>query len=295
MSSGKYAIRDDRRVVAVSGSDAHTFLQGMVTANIDRVSETGSGFGALLSPQGKILFDFLVTWDGERFLFDLPAASAADFAKRLTFYKLRAKVEIADLTGRIAVAVIWDYAEPPAIGAVVRADPRVAALGFRAYLPDPETLAETGLAGSDAEVWHCLRIELGVPEAGYDFTFGDVFPHEVNMDDLNGLDFKKGCYVGQEVVSRMQHRGTVRKRFVKVSAAGKLPAIAADITAADKPIGRLGDSRDGNGLALVRLDRAKAAMDAGIPIMALDIPLTLGIPDYAHFTWPETTDQTEAE
>ena len=294
MPSGKFAILDDRAVVAISGQDAHGFLQGMVTANMERVAETGCGFGALLTPQGKILFDFLIVYDGERFLFDLPAASSAEFVQRLTFYKLRAKVEIADLSQDLKVSAIWETGEMPD-GIIVFADPRLPALGFRAYGADTAALKEAGFTETTAEDWHRHRIALAVPEAGRDFAYGEVFPHDVDMDDLNGLDFKKGCYVGQEVVSRMHHRGTARKRIVAVSADQPLPGPGTMIEAAGKIFGTIGTSDGGTGLALVRLDRAKAAMDAGIPLTAATIAVTLTIPAWARFAWPEMTDTAETE
>ncbi|HOV03414.1 MAG TPA: folate-binding protein YgfZ [Hyphomicrobiales bacterium] len=288
MTTGRYARLDDRGIVAVSGAEAAHFLQGLQTANIDRVVETGAGFGALLTPQGKILFDFLVAHRDGTFFFDLPKASAADFARRLGFYKLRAKVDIAPRPD-LAVVVGWGAPAPGLAAEATIADPRHGALGWRAYAGAvPDALA--GYETTDAAAWHAHRIGLGVPEAGQDFDYGEVFPHDVDMDCLAGLDFKKGCYVGQEVVSRMQHRSTARRRVVLASATDALPIAGTEITAGGKAVGTLGSSAGTSGLALVRLDRAKAAMDAGAPIVAAGVALELTLPAFASFSWPSEAD-----
>ena len=167
MTTGRYARLDDRGVVAVSGAEAAHFLQGLQTANIDRVVETGAGFGALLTPQGKILFDFLIAHRDGTFLFDLPKANAADFAKRLGFYKLRAKVDIAPRAD-LAVLAGWGAPVPVLDAEATIADPRHGALGWRAYAGTmPGVLA--GYETADVAAWHAHRIGLGVPEAGQDF------------------------------------------------------------------------------------------------------------------------------
>jgi folate-binding protein YgfZ len=137
----------------------------------------------------------------------------------------------------------------------------------------------------DAPAYHAHRVALGVPEGGVDFTFGDTFPHDADMDQLGGVDFAKGCYIGQEVVSRMEHRGTARRRIVAATSSGPLPPPGAAITANGKPIGQLASVAGRRGLAQIRIDRAKAAIDAGVAILAADVPLTLTLPVWARFTW----------
>jgi folate-binding protein YgfZ len=132
------------------------------------------------------------------------------------------------------------------------------------------------------------RVGLGIPEGGVDFAFGDGFPHDADMDQLHGIDFKKGCYVGQEVVSRMQHRGTARRRFIIVTGAGALPVVGTPVLAGERALGTLGSSAGSSGLALIRLDRAKEALDGGAPIAAGGVPLALTLPPWATFTWPST-------
>jgi hypothetical protein len=231
----------DRGVVRVEGEDAPGFLQGLLTNDVLALAAGEARYAALLTPQGKILFDFLVLrapGAPAAFLLDCPKALAADLARRLAIYKLRAKVAILDESAALGVVADWGDAADLAAGAMVYADPRAAALGRRAILPRDaaEAIGEAGLAAYEAG-----RIAAGAPKGGVDFAYGDAFPHDVDMDLLNGVDFKKGCYVGQEVVSRMKHRGEARRRVVKVRLSGAAP----------EP-GAAGD----RALALVRVDRA---------------------------------------
>jgi folate-binding protein YgfZ len=286
MSQGRIAELSRRGVVAVRGPDATKFLNDLVTSDVPE-SAGAAKFGALLSPQGKILFDFIVFSDGDGFLFDLPKAAVTDFVKRMGFYRLRAKVEIADLSAEREVVAAWGRAAAPIVDGPVAADPRLAALGFRALVPAggdaAADYAEATVADYDA-----YRIALGVPEGGVDFAYGESYPHDADMDQLGGVDFTKGCYVGQEVVSRMQHRGTARRRFVLASATAGLPAMGSPVAAEGKAIGAIGSSAGRSGLAFVRLDRAKNAIDRGVPITADGVTLTLALPEWATFTWPTT-------
>jgi hypothetical protein len=287
MNVARIAELSRRGVVAVGGADARKFLNDLITAEIGR-SDGGAGYGGLLTPQGKILFDFIVFGDGKRFLFDLPRNFVGDFIKRLGFYRLRAKVDIADLSSERSVVAAWGSAPAPAVDGVVAADPRLAALGFRGIAPKGAIMPADRQPASEAD-YDAHRIRLGVPEGGIDFAFGDAFPHDADMDQLGGVDFDKGCYVGQEVVSRMEHRGTARRRFI-LAEGGALPPRGADVTAGDRPIGTLGSTAGDIGLALVRLDRAKEAMDAGVPIKAAGTPVTLTLPPWARFGWPSTVE-----
>jgi hypothetical protein len=281
----------ERGVVRVSGADAAHFLNNLVTAEVAHLADGGAAYAALLTPQGKITFDFQVARTPDGFRLDTLAAQAPALAQRLGFYRLRAKVEVADASGDEAVIAFWGGEPPATLPGVSFADPRLAGLGTRAIVPRGSVAAVLGLPGltrTDAGAWHAHRIALGVPEGGRDFAFGDAFPHDADMDALAGIDFAKGCYVGQEVVSRMQHRGTARRRIVMASAATALPASGTPLTAGDRPVGTLGSVAGTQGLALVRLDRAKAAIDARLPIRAEGTDLTLTIPPWATFGWPET-------
>ena len=286
MSDGSIAVLDRRGVVAVGGPDAETFLNDLVTADISRAGPGQAVFAALLTPQGKILFDFIVLRDSDRFLFDLPRGLAADFAKRLGFYRLRAKVTVDDVSADTRVLAVWGPQGVPHIDGVAAPDPRLAALGWRVIVPADQPPVLHGFGEATEADYDAHRIALGVPEGGIDFAFGDAFPHDTDMDQLAGVDFGKGCYIGQEVVSRMEHRGTARRRFVVAHAAGVLPAAGTEVTAGGKALGTLGSSAGGDGLALVRLDRAKEAIDAATPILAGAATLTLSLPGWARFGWP---------
>ena len=278
------AFLSDRGVVRVSGDDAARFLQGLVTCNVETLGAGEARYGALLTPKGKIVVDFLCIGvpadEGGGFLLDTPAVLAAELAKKLGFYRLRAKVVVEDLSGPLAVTACWgDAAVPAAEGLAVR-DPRHPALGWRVIGPKP---AEPPAATGDYEAH---RISLGIPAGGRDFVYGDAFPHEADMDQLAGVDFAKGCYVGQEVVSRMQHRGTARTRVVPVTFADFPPMEGLDVMAGEKQVGVMGSSVHGRGLAKLRLDRVAEAAEAGEAITAGGIPLVPVKPDWARFAWP---------
>ncbi|HSG94831.1 MAG TPA: folate-binding protein [Afifellaceae bacterium] len=261
-------------------------MQNIITADMGGLARGGLAYGGLLTPQGKILFDFLIHDrpqggdDGRAFFFDLPAGQAEPFIKRLGFYRLRAKIDIAPADD-LAVFAAWpDGEEAPADA---RPDPRLAALGWR-WIAAPGSVA----TNASCDDWHAHRIALSVPESGVDFDLGEAFPYDAAMDALNGVAFAKGCYIGQEVVSRMQHRGTVRRRVVALAADGQLPEPGADITANSRPIGRLGSSNGLHGIGLARLDRLGAAIAAGATVLAGDIPVVATLPDWATYVWPDS-------
>jgi folate-binding protein YgfZ len=252
---------DDRAVLAVAGPEARDFLQSLITNDIARLSEDAPLYAALLTPQGKILFDFLLYADRSDILVDCAAGAREALRKRLAMYRLRAKVEIA-LRDDLAVFAGW------ADGALSGpADPRIAALGRRAILPK-ETVAPTG----DSQSYLAHRLELGVPE-GDDFGQDRIFALDGDLDELHAVAFDKGCYVGQELTARMKHRGTARKRLLSVaaSAGAMLPPNDTSVTAGGREIGTLTNGYGARGFALVRLDRldeaGSAAIDAGgVPV-----------------------------
>jgi folate-binding protein YgfZ len=281
------ACLDDRAIVRVAGTDAETFLQNIITADMAGLPAAGIAYGGLLTPQGKILFDFLIhdrsqgDNGGRAFVFDLPAGQAEAFIKRLGFYRLRAKVDIAPAEG-LAVFAAWpDGDDAPAHA---RPDPRLAALGRR-WIAAPGSVA----TNATCDEWHAHRIALTVPQSGVDYALGEAFPFDAAMDALNGIAFAKGCYIGQEVVSRMQHRGTARRRIVTLSAGGQLPAPGVDITADGRPIGRLGSSDGRHGIGLVRLDRLRIALDGGATVLAGNMPVVATLPDWASYDWPDAS------
>jgi folate-binding protein YgfZ len=277
------ALLTDRSVLEVAGDDRVSFLQGLVTNDVESLPEGEERFAGLLSPQGKILFDFLIVAAGDSFLVDCPSECSADLAKRLTLYRLRAKVTIADVSDRWQVGAAWgegaaDWAEANA--AVAYPDPRLPALGFRLLVRESDQPKfSASLADYDAR-----RVALAVPEGGKDYTFGDAFPHEACFDLLNGVSFKKGCFVGQEVVSRMQHRGTARTRVLGVSAKQPLPHGGADILVDGFSVGRLNSVAGAQGIALARVDRVKDAMAKGQVFTAGGVLIELAAPGWASYS-----------
>ena len=285
----KAALLPDRGVVKVAGDPARAFLNGLVTADVAQISPGEPRFAALLTPQGKIIADFIIAEappaDGGGFFLDVPRALAPDLVERLNVYKLRAKVTIADLSPALGVMAAWGGAGGTDYGLVYR-DPRLPALGQRVVLPPAsagEAAADMGAVLVDAAAYEAHRIALAVPRGGLDFIYGDAFPHETDMDQLGGVDFAKGCYVGQEVVSRMEHRGTARTRAVAVTFDEFAPECGARVLAGDKPAGMMGSSVRGRGIALLRLDRVAEAVAAGQPVTAGGIAIEPVKPAWARF------------
>ncbi len=264
----KRAILKDRSLILISGDDAEKFLENIVTCRVAGMAINTMAFGALLTPQGKIMFDFFILRREDGFLFDLPADMAEEFAKRMTFYKLRAKVDISSMD-QLSVTALWGDNNDTGIE-----DPRLPTMGTRYYSDDlPE--AEDGNYDE-------LRVANCMPEGGKDFEYGDAYPHETLMDQFGGVDFRKGCFVGQEVVSRMQHRGTVKKRIIMIWAEENLPPTGETILADGKPAGKLGTVCSTGGLALLRLDRVAKADE----LSANGIILHSSLPEWVGFEMP---------
>lgn len=286
------ALLPERGVVKVAGDDARHFLNGLATTDIGKVAPGQARYGALLTPQGKIIVDFIITEalpeDGSGFFLDCPKPLAPTLVEKLTFYRLRAKVTIEDLSDRLGVMAYWGGTGISDYG-LCYADPRLAALGQRIIVPPElaaETAADLGAALVGPEVYDAHRIALGVPRGGQDFTYLDAFPHEADMDQLAGVDFDKGCYVGQEVVSRVEHRSTARSRVVPIAYDGGAPMEGATVLMGDKQIGVMGSTAKGHGLALLRLDRVADAMASSTPLTAGGVPIHVRKPDWATFAWP---------
>jgi hypothetical protein len=255
------AVLRDRNVLAISGPEALTFLQGLITADISRLDQGQACFGALLTPQGKISADFFVLRAEDGFWLDVDKRIFPELIKKLTLYRLRAKVVLTDISADFAVGAWWG-SEPSASDIQFWLDPRLSALGYRTIAPH---MALAGF-GADDYLAHCL--ELGVPVGGIDFDYGSLFPHDANMDLLHGLAFDKGCFIGQEIVSRVQHRGTARKRFVPIRFDGPDLASGTDISDGERSLGVVSRSQHGRGLALMRLDHVDEALHAQRTIKA---------------------------
>ncbi len=256
----------DRAVLGLSGPDAREFLQGLVTQDVRKVEAASPSYAALLTPQGKILFDFLMYEQDGTLLLDTPARLREPLARRLSLYRLRAKVEIAP---RDDLAIVWsaDGTSP----ALLR-DPRVASLGYRAIMP-------RGASEDGAEHYRAVRLALGVPE-GEDFGQDRMFALDADLDELGGVAFDKGCYVGQELTARMKHRGTARKRLLPVLAQDgrAVPQPPATIASGAQEVGTISSVYGTTGFALVRLDRLEEC--GGTALQAGDIALRLVKPDW---------------
>jgi folate-binding protein YgfZ len=225
---------------------------------------------------------------------------AQPLAAKLGIYKLRAKVAVENLSEgpplsesehpSLGVLAVWD-GEPAIKPDLWFEDPRAPGLGFRLLVPAALAAKAADLIGAELTepaAYDAHRIAIGVPSGGVDFGYGDAFPHESNMDRLHGVDFDKGCYVGQEVVSRMQHRGTARTRTIRLLIDGPAPQPGTAILAGDKTVGTLGSTSDRHALALLRIDRAADALQAGLPMTAAGIPVTPAEPDDPLIVWKQT-------
>lgn len=288
-----------RSVVKVTGDTARGFLNGLATSDIGKVAPGAPRFAALLTPQGKIIADFIVVEappkDGGGFFLDCPRALAAELTTKLNFYKLRAKVMVEDLSETLGVMAVWDGVGDTNCG-LCYPDPRLKALGLRVMLPPhlaKDAAADLGAALTDEAAYEAHRIALGVPSGGRDFQYGDAFPHEADMDQLAGVDFEKGCYVGQEVVSRVEHRNSARSRLVPVTFDAGVPDDGVPVMAGDKQVGTIGSTANGHGIALLRLDRVADALAAGTPLTAGGSALRVVKPDWAKFAFPGDTKAAE--
>jgi len=287
----------DRGVLGVSGPEARPFLQGLITNDVNRVNPARAIYAALLTPQGKYLFDFLIADDGTGgLLLDTDRARLPELAKRLAFYKLRSKVEIADRSDRLKVtALIGDGAPAraklsPGAGnarrrddAMIFVDPRLTKLGVRMIHPVDAPAPFAGDSAGTLDDYEALRLELGVPEGGRDVLVDKSFILESNFEELNAVDFTKGCYIGQELTARTKHRGTIRKRLFRVDVAGDLPPAGTPIMAGDAEIGELRSGRGHMAIALIRTDRLEEAADKGDALVAGGTPVTATKPDWVKF------------
>lgn len=233
-----------RRILKVAGTDRLDFLQGLITNDIAKLSN-GLVYAALLTPQGKYIADFFLKAEGDTILLDASEAQADDLLRRLTMYKLRADVSIAATD----LALHRGTGDVPSDALV---DPRHPALGWRAYRAAPES--------DDGSDWDAIRVAHCIPESGIELT-PDTFILEANFEALNGVDFRKGCYVGQEVTARMKHKTTLRKGLTRVDVDGEA-ATGSEITAGEKAAGTLFTRAGNAAIAYLRFDRAKGELRA---------------------------------
>lgn len=285
MGQRLYVALEGRGVVSLGGPEAGAFLQGLVSNDVDGVSDERGVYAALLTPQGKFLHDFFVLKHGSGYLLDCEGSRIDDLGRRLMAYRLRADVALANATEDFRVTALFGAgaeaafdlpagvgAATPRRGGMVMRDPRHPALGLRAVLPrgrDEAAFAERGFARGAFADYERHRLALGTPDGSRDMAVGKATLMECGFDALNGVDFDKGCYVGQELTARTKHRGLVRKRLMRVALAGPLPPAGTPVMAGGKEAGEMRSGLDGAGIALLRLERVSAAA-------AQDIPLTAG-------------------
>ncbi|MGH6800456.1 MAG: YgfZ/GcvT domain-containing protein [Methylocella sp.] len=269
----------DRGVVEVGGADAMGFLQRLITNSVLNIPKAEGRYAGLLTPQGKLLFDFFVVPLPEGpeagYLIDCAGEQTADLVKRLNLHKMRAKIAIEDKSEKFAVAAIFGGEGATGIEGIVYRDTRGPSMGLRIIAP---RAALAKLDRAEASRYEAHRIAQGVPKGGVDFRYGDAFVHDVNLDLMNGVDFKKGCYVGQEVVARVHYRNSARKRIVKIHFGGPAPAQGTQITAGETNIGQVGSTAGAEGLAMVRLDRLEDARAAGVTLEAGDVAVDITLP-----------------
>lgn len=275
MSDAYAIILRDRGIVEVAGPDAASFLQGLITNDIAKVDAQNAIYAALLTPQGKIIYDFLIVAVANGFFLDCGRACAGDLANRLRKYKLRAKVTVTDRSSEFAVVAL--SLDGPALHDVP--DPRLPKIGRRAVIPIvgiESHLQTSGYALRPESDYQARRLAMGIPDSALDIPPETFFPLDCNFEELNGVDFAKGCYVGQELTARMKHRATARKRLLPVSAATSLPPAGTAIKRDGIEIGELRGAIGANGMALVRLDRLGSATDATAESMSIKV----GRPSY---------------
>lgn len=270
----KIAELADRAVLSVEGEEAESFLQNVVTSDVTDLGEGIATYAALLTPQGKLLFDFFIIKAGAGYLIDCATSQRPQLLQRLTMYKLRAKATItADDDAKVYAA--WGGEKPDE--AITYVDPRTPEMGWR--------IIGTAQPNSDAGEYLAHRVHLGIADTQADIGSGEIFPHEGNLDQLGGVSFSKGCFVGQEVVSRMEHRGTARTRFVIARSETNLTS-ETDVKAGDLRIGAIKSVNGNEGLALIRLDRAGSAIAKGTPITVDGNPIEVSVPAWAKFEIP---------
>ncbi len=267
---------NDRTVLKISGPDAKPFLQGLVTNDMARLAPGQPVYAALLTAQGKIISDFILSQAGEVILLDCAASRAPDLAARLKKFRLRAKVQVEEAGP--ALAVLSSPDAPPANVAVLSAavDPRLPELGWR-WILDAGTLQALDIEHEPHTSYDRHRIECGVPDSDLDLKPESFFPLDCNFEELQGVDFNKGCYVGQELTARMKHRATSRRRILPVAGSAPLPPHGTPLRAGEMEAGEMLGSQGPIGLAILRLDRLGEARE----VLAGDRAIQVGRPHYA--------------
>jgi folate-binding protein YgfZ len=289
MANGSFVVLDDRAILAVSGPDRRAFLQGLVSNDVEKLAAGTAGYAALLTAQGKYLHDFIMMAAGEAIWLDAEAARLADLKRRLSLYRLRAKVAIDERPDLAVAAVIGDAAATLGFGdGLCFVDPRLAALGARAVLPAAAlrpAMTAAGFAEADFAEYDRLRLALGIPDGSRDLVVEKSILLEAGFDELHGVDWQKGCYVGQELTARTKYRGLIKRRLLPVRIDGPAPAPGTLVTQDGREVGEMRSSRDGIGLALLRIEAALS----GRALSAEGASLSPIKPSWLRLAAPEAT------
>lgn len=299
MADQSYLVLEDRGVLIVGGDDRAAFLQGLVSNDVTKVTAERAVYASLLTAQGRFLHDFFIAELEGAFALDAEAARLEDLRKRLTLYRLRAKATLASATERLAVVALFgDGAlaalglpeEPgravPFVGGIAFVDPRLARLGARAVVPRAsiERIPSLGFAAAGTADYDALRLALGVPDGSRDMPVEKALLLENGFDELHGVDWQKGCYIGQEVTARMKYRSLVRKRLTTVRIEGEAPPPGTPVLLDGEDAGEMRSALGDRGLALLRLDMVERADREGRPLIAAGASLTPIKPAWAAST-----------
>src|SRR5215472_9038939 len=294
-----YAFLPDRGAIEIAGVDRQTFLQGLVSNDVRKVGPSRAIYAALLTPQGKYLHDFFLIERREAIYLDGERVRLPDLLRRLSMFKLRAKVTLADASDRFAIAVAFGEGAraklglPPDLGAAAPlggggayTDPRLVELGARVVLPRSDgsrALDAAGLAPAEPADYDRLRLSLGVPDGSRDLAVEKALLLESGFDELHGIDWDKGCYMGQELTARTRYRGLIKKRLMPVKVDGPLPDSGTIVKLGDAEAGEMRAGRDDRALALLRLEALDEAVKNGTPLLAGSAKLTPIKPAWARF------------
>ena len=276
MNHDNWTVLRDRSVIAFTGKDASLFLQGLVTNDVDKVTSSRFIYSALLTPQGKLLYDFFIVESNDILLMDCNSTFIIDLLRRFNLYKLRADVDIEDRSRDFLVLSslqtrINSGDSHFLLDGIAVVDPRCPNLGRRAIVPviAMEKIFE-GTSGreTDHDLYQSTRIRAGIPDCAVDCVPGDLFALECCLDDFNGISFEKGCFVGQEVTTRMKHRKLVRKKLLPIYFEGAAIPLGTPIVSEGAKVGEVRSSIDDHAIAMLRLDHAesKTLLAANLPI-----------------------------
>jgi folate-binding protein YgfZ len=266
----KLAALPDRGVIRVTGEDRVAFLQGLVSNDVETVTAGAAVWSALLSPQGKWLADFFILSDGESLLLDCESPQLPMLVQRLSRYRLRMKVALA-IDEAMRVYVAWGDAHPP--DGIVAADPRLPGFAWRILAPGDLTVNAT------MEDWDRHRLAFGVPDGSRDLESDKTVLLEAGFDELHGVSWTKGCYMGQELTARTKYRGLVKRRLVPVKVSGPLPPAGSPILRGEAEVGTMRSGLGQSGMAVLRLDSLDATLRCADASLTPRIPAWMRLPE----------------